>query len=401
MLCLVLERLHQEYESKASTEQCIDELAKPHPLLIQDNEGDTALHFACSNGASDMLLRILTTFPGQPQSVYIKNAYGRLPIDDLINFWIDSDGDEMSESSEDIDNEMDCDSNARIDEECLDCNPDDLISHVLRIVFDRLSANSLLSLSFYDKFHLWDRMWVLVQTGVRYLTESNCRFHRILAEQFHSVESEFYPIHAAVIVTKYLDYPAIALVGCMFIARQRLIETNPENERSFDTQKHLLRKDSVGLIPLHWACGSIDNLMASNTESFDCHTASTSTYDKRVCWNSKILRCSMIEFLLRLCPESARVPTREGRLPLHLYLDGGYNRQQDLRYTWADVGWLLGGCPEAIRIPDPCSQLYPFQIVAAASPDTSDPETVEVLLKSIELTYRLIMEDPSLCFKAC
>ena len=114
----------------------------------------------------------------------------------------------------------------------------------------------------------------------------------------------------------------------------------------------------------------------------------------------------MISYLLHLCPESAQIPNREGRLPLQLFLDGGYDANYDRMdnpLICVDFERLLAACPESIRTPDICSHMYPFQTAAASKSElqeedgsSSDPER----LKSIEMTYRLILEDPSLCRKA-
>jgi hypothetical protein len=125
----------------------------------------------------------------------------------------------------------------------------------------------------------------------------------------------------------------------------------------------------------------------------------------------------MIAYLLHLCPESARVPTNDGQLPLHLYVNGGFKGVYDTTHErhriWEDAKKLLAACPEAIRTPDVFSHLYPFQTTAASDSSTglfadendmddgdrssisSDPDH----LTSLELTYLLIREDPSLCRK--
>jgi hypothetical protein len=123
----------------------------------------------------------------------------------------------------------------------------------------------------------------------------------------------------------------------------------------------------------------------------------------------------MIAYLLHLCPESASVPSKDGQLPLHLYLNGGfevYDTKYQRHLIWKDVKKLLEACPAAIRTPDTSSHLYPFQTAAAAADsstsshadengiddgDKSSSESDQLTL--LELTYLLILEDPSLCCK--
>ena len=70
-------------------------------------------------------------------------------------------------------------------------------------------------------------------------------------------------------------------------------------------------------------------------------------------------------------------------------------------HPWDDVETLLHLYPESLAIRDPVSGLYPFQL-AAASPPASVDDTKEECnesetdLLSLEITYRLIKEDPAL-----
>ena len=69
-------------------------------------------------------------------------------------------------------------------------------------------------------------------------------------------------------------------------------------------------------------------------------------------------------------------------------------------HPWDDVETLLHLYPESLAIRDPVSGLYPFQL-AAASLQTSEDSTNEDCneesdLLSLEITYRLIKEDPAL-----
>jgi ankyrin repeat protein len=71
------------------------ERRKQHPICIQDEDGDTPIHFACSAGLGPDTLR---RFVMQPDSTVVfsslatKSYNGRLPIDDLIVWALDEHG---------------------------------------------------------------------------------------------------------------------------------------------------------------------------------------------------------------------------------------------------------------------------------------------------------------------
>lgn len=408
----LLNRLQQE---SAYSNSCNKNATnnQSHPLLIQDNEGDTPLHFACSNGANAPLLSLLTSDPSQYQSVAVRNSYGRLPIDDLITWYVDLrarnledfDSDDESESSDydNVDDSTDSESNT-IEEDDLvqDCGPDQLIPHAMKLVLlPQVGPSQLqLTLNEHCKYYLWDRMLVLILTSARLLTlcslESNI-----------SAEIALNPIHAATIATKYFNFPAIALVASVLMMRDELAEAHGHDlDLNCYTKMALSQEDNVGLLPLHLACGKFAQSV-SNTTYQRSIPAGTSPLSIR--WNTKGLHCSVIEFLLYLCPDSAQVPTREGQYPLHMLLDvGNYAQYESTNEPlWGDVKRLLAAWPEAIRTPDIHTQMYPFQTAAASisAKTKEEGEKEEIIseaniLKSTEITYRLILEDPSLCCKA-
>ena len=68
---------------------------------------------------------------------------------------------------------------------------------------------------------------------------------------------------------------------------------------------------------------------------------------------------SVFEILLETYPASAMVADNFGRLPLHYALESGYVQERALRA-------LLRANPDALRVKDPVSGLYPFQLAAAS-----------------------------------
>jgi hypothetical protein len=426
----MLDRLKQKYDSDSSYNQHINHL-EPHPLMIQDNEGDLPLHFACSNGANAPMLSLLTSSIGHPRSVLVRNSYGRLPIDDLIIWYVDLHGrignheadsdDGSSDNDVDLD-ESDSDSNTNQAEDEPSSNQDELIIRALKSMMVHSPVQnsnedglpSPLSLTVHCKYYFWDRMLVLIQAAAKFITAAatdsltcNLPYYVSMIEV-----SEWKPIHAAVLVTKYFNFPAIALVASAIMVRDNLTQTGTENTLDPRQQMNLalLQEDYLGLLPLHLACGGIEHVSPSSYNDFykSCSIDTSIpalTIPQLVRWNTKQLKCSMIDYLLYLYPESARVRTKAGRLPLHLYVDGGYNGSQSM---WEDAEKLLAACPEAIRTPDVFSRMYPFQTAAASSSQSKTEQNEEgdngqiswqKQLQSIEMTFRLILEDPSLCFK--
>ena len=68
---------------------------KRHPICIQDEDGDTPIHFACSAGLEPDVLRRFVMQPDHTVvylSLMIKARNGRTPIDDLITWCIDEHG---------------------------------------------------------------------------------------------------------------------------------------------------------------------------------------------------------------------------------------------------------------------------------------------------------------------
>eukprot|EP00567_Pseudictyota_dubia_P002541 CAMPEP_0197465462 /NCGR_PEP_ID=MMETSP1175-20131217/64553_1 /TAXON_ID=1003142 /ORGANISM="Triceratium dubium, Strain CCMP147" /LENGTH=511 /DNA_ID=CAMNT_0043001479 /DNA_START=5 /DNA_END=1540 /DNA_ORIENTATION=+ len=61
--------------------------SKLHPMLVQDEDGDTPLHFACSAGMDPSMLRLF--LDSRSSVVHVTNNDGRLPVDDLIVWFVD------------------------------------------------------------------------------------------------------------------------------------------------------------------------------------------------------------------------------------------------------------------------------------------------------------------------
>ena len=133
----------------------------------------------------------------------------------------------------------------------------------------------------------------------------------------------------------------------------------------------------------------------------------------------------MIQYLLLLYPEAARIPTSHGELPLHLFLQDGralyrhvcrenfarayveevpFDPLRSMPYD--EIKSILTACPEALATPSVTNHLYPYQLAATASHSCASGEEYvdediqkKTRLLSLENTYRLILEDPTVIYR--
>ena len=107
--------------------------------------------------------------------------------------------------------------------------------------------------------------------------------------------------------------------------------------------------DDDGMLPIHHAAMAL--------------AATTSFLPQYVEVNNAL---SVFELLLEAYPVSATMADNHGRLPLHYALESGYVQERALRS-------LLRANPDGLRVKDPFSGLYPFQLVAASATATYQP----------------------------
>ena len=454
-----------------------------HPSMVGDNEGVIPLHYATSNCAPPSCLRLLTKL-GDKRSALVTDSHHKLPVDLLIEWYLDnldeqssneesddssdneSEDDSGSDDSDDsdsvgsqkqadlvVDNSSDnlADSAAREDEQV----GDDIESRPVEDIVRGLSFLSQKNIAYrgffptdlpgrsyltpggvgfslvlkgissgsYDFWEsdLWKQMIVLVDAAASATLSAN---------GIGEVESEPSnlqpnPVHAAVIATKYGNFPALALTTATPLDR---------NLRNEMTASYFL-----GYLPLHWACGDIGYLL--NTESsrqtrlpMQRKPIPSEHYPEIVRFNTRAFEVTMIQYLLLLYPEAARIPTSHGELPLHLFLQDGralyrhvcrenfareyveevpfdplrsmlrwsLARDKPRRTPYDEIKSLLTACPEAVATPSVTNHLYPYQLAATASHSfvsggeyADEDMQKKTRLISLENTYRLILEDPT------
>jgi hypothetical protein len=457
-----------------------------HLSMVGDNEGDLPLHYALSNCAPPTCLALLTTL-GDKRSALTPNSQHRLPVDVLIEWYNDnledffekqnaesdqsedeegeddSDDDEESGSSKSQLSETITDDSEKHTEEVATADVDadesrpaeDIISpweflernklgyyffplnvpgkcylcpgKSFTLVMQGLFSGGSRSRDFWES-ELWKQMIVLVDAAAAAIVSANAIDKTKDAESYSSILRSN-PVHAAVIATKYGNFPAFAL------AMASPLDKNLRNE--------MAAMYMLGHLPLHWACGNISFLLNSTysrpTKYQDQQNPSTARYSELVRFNTNDLGITMIQYLLLLCPEAARIPTKEhGELPLHLLLQDkralwnylskkklgrayvneipfdplrSLLRARDSPHTprrtpWDEIRSLLTACPEALSTPSLTNHLYPFQLAATASHSwSSNEEDVDAKMQkrtrllALENTYRLILEDPSIVYR--
>ncbi|KAL9185191.1 hypothetical protein ACHAXT_002968 [Thalassiosira profunda] len=407
-----------------------------HPTMISDNEGDLPLHFAACNGGSPSLLRTLTSALGDMRSATARNVKGQLAIDELIE-WFSTSLQEIckvrnerweaewdAEHEGEAEIESDSDEESEYDDDSINGESSSAASGnaVIEKDFEHLiidrgirwmrggGLDSLVSGSFgfvsveedrwdidlWNSTNVWGKMFVLIQEAAA------------AASIGYSARAQMsaYPVHATVIATKHANYPALALVASVVQTRKN---ERKDKEPAMPYRgalyaigegcSALSKRDSSGKVPLHWACSDIPIASKGPNEADYSPTKSLqarwNTYDH--------LPYTMIEYLLLCEPSAAQIRTRDGRLPLHLLVEGTSTaRRNGCVHPWDDVETLLHLYPESLAIRDPVSGLYPFQLAAASPPASFDGtkeecyESESDLLLSLEITYRLIKEDPAL-----
>lgn len=103
---------------------------------------------------------------------------------------------------------------------------------------------------------------------------------------------------------------------------------------------------------------------------------------------------SVIDMLLGAAPTLAKIKDPSGRLPLHAAIASGKGYQQG-------VQGLIEAYPEAMEIPDPKTNLYPFMLAATAGEGSKNVSTIYELMRlGPELAKMALSEDMGLKPKA-
>lgn len=384
-------------------QQCQPCTHRAHPIMIYDNEGDLPLHYAACNGAHPSLLRTLL---GNGDPSLVRNLNGRLAIDDFLEEYIERLQEDESLWEEDVEtSEIESEdetaggesssisaSENGDEQDTGECHPIvengavtednvDLVSYAL-CNFDLFSART-------DwEGDLGESISLLIQAAATLIVNN---VDQTTADTQSGDNNRLPPIHAAVLVTSsYANYPAVCLPIIMSL------QCNGGEGINDESMKQLLKEEDIwGNVPLHWACENLSLLVDPSMEACTRNIATelnrgnsgplvpnTTECKDLARWKTNGLP-SLVEYLLHIEPSASLMPTRQGSLPLHLLVGR----------PWDDIALLLKEYPDALGKQDLKTMLYPFQVAAISHKTLTDPASG---LLSLDNTYRLIMEDPTL-----
>ena len=398
-------------------EQCHIPESGVHPTMVADHDGDLPLHFAACSGASPAMLNTLISL-GDPMSALVQNSSGRLAVDEYIE-WISAElyslgyrGDDNSSSSESETTEGSEGYESSMSNSISDADEDDSDSNQTGDkdhAHDTFSSDmAALRTNWESALPLWTPVRVFTQAAVAAIGgslmkgEQRSRERELLTTLPH--------IHSAVVAVKYGNFPAVALYASIV---QCASNSNDHGEETRVEDRPFLQEDLYGNIPLFYACGDLSTLMPGesiaglrdallNKETGTNDISSGSRSLMR--FNTDKLTRTMIEDLVHCEPAAVRRRTQDGRLPLHLLAEDAKSSSRivfsgatpvKLRMPWEDIKLLLKEYPEALVEPDGVSNLYPFQLAACSCQADSKTSPLSDLI-SLEYSYRLIKEDPSL-----
>jgi len=309
-----------------------------HPLLISDNEEEVPLHYACCDATMDQ--DRFKAFVGMPDSTYeasydavfCLDVNGDIPVINLLRSFL--------EDEEEADDE----GRNRLEQFFSDngwWSSEDRVEISFQYLLASKQAMDMINFpTIREGYHqIWPKVKVLLEVAVK----SN--IHHIKPKDSYDISEE--PLHLAASVE---NFPA-------FVLQLALL----------DDPLALLRRDSIGRIPLHYAIVAQPGIQGhrGNNE------------ERTVYWMSRYELRSMVQYLLQQAPGSANIEDRDGRLPLHLAIVHG----SDLKSV---VDPILVAAPQDIAASDPLTNLKPFMLAAS-----NDYTTLDVV-------YRLLVIDPSL-----
>mmetsp|Transcript_23742 Transcript_23742/g.35646 ORF Transcript_23742/g.35646 Transcript_23742/m.35646 type:complete len:406 (-) Transcript_23742:592-1809(-) len=298
--------------------------ACPEQITKQTNQGMTPLHYACYVGAAFLKIRFLLT--EHPGAVLAKDNSGMTPLTLLwvIHVW-------PSKIVEDMDAEK---------------------KRVEQNIRDMMSARGKQDLvgvlgSWWRKIELMLRCTAQLTLDTR--EGENCKWRCI---------------------------HALAAVNCNPRLLRFAVKIFPEQVEE---------RDERGRLPLHIACRKTCayNLEPADLNQNDGDLNASSSCTSSDCngqANEKLFPTELISILnplLESHPQSASIPDKAGRLPLHLAIVRG-------RSWHSGVELLFRAAPDVISKRDVETGLYPFQLALASK--KSDLTTA----------YRLLRASPTL-----
>uniref|UniRef100_A0A6U6H910 Uncharacterized protein n=1 Tax=Odontella aurita TaxID=265563 RepID=A0A6U6H910_9STRA len=271
--------------------------ARLHPMLVQDDDGDTPLHFACSAGRDPRFLQYF--LDDKAFVVHKANNDGRLPVDDLIVWFVDE-----NDSDSEGDNTMP--------------------------LLERATEDMLTS--------LWQRLEVLMVMA----TDETC--------ENELSSARFQPLHAA---ASYQNFPSIVLrLACKLFSDEltrrdenglvalHVASCKQECQKSKDPGTEMYAELA------RWNSDRENDTIITFLTSLNPDSAQLLTYEGRLPLHVAIesgKSISDIQHLLSVAPKSLEIRDRVTRLQPFMLSAIGEGASFDLIY------FLLLRNPELLR----------------------------------------------------
>jgi ankyrin repeat protein len=131
---------------------------------------------------------------------------------------------------------------------------------------------------------------------------------------------------------------------------------------------------AINPFPLYCYCHFQQPLLTQHDEK-DCTTTEKLSTSSSCCETCPCSCKPLLKMILMACPEAASVPDVYGSLPLH-YASQSYGTS----WEHHNIQDLILAYPEALSVPCPSSNMYPFMIAASAH--------------NLELSYHLLRNAP-------
>ena len=326
-----------------------------HPLLITDYEGDLPIHNVCSTAVDLDLFKAIVgvsdnNYEASYDAVFHSNNEGEIPVIRLLRAFIEDvlfieDVHSLRTRIDSVEFELFCEAHHWWP------GQEYAVRSFQCLLSSSIYSNEVFDFSILRECYneiVWPRVEVLLEAAVKSNIHQRHDHNNTQAKEDYGISDE--PLHLAASVE---NFPSFVL--------QLEVLNDP---------LALLRRDSIGRIPLHYAIVASPGIPGIQNHR-------EGAQEMAVYWRSYSEPRSMIQYLLDNAPGSASIECTDGRLPLHLAIVHGCDLE-------SVVNPIVTLSPQQIIASDPVTNLKPFML--AASND----------LTSLDVVYRLLAIDPSL-----
>lgn len=254
-----------------------------HPLMIQDEDGDTPLHYACSGGESLEVIEIMLKHC--PFLALVPNEDGETPICDLWTWYKDDLEYELGSYEE-----------------------QEIAKHHLLPKFISPAQHKPLESVLLQKF--WEMFQILLKAA----------YHRSVVLPTHKI---FKPLHAAA----GSNFPIFTLYVALYMK-----------------YSHLLLRDEDGMIPLHVACcnplGKDEHEKITHLLALSPNSTKIRTKENRLAFHLAVEHQKELCFLrelLKMTPEVLNV--RDPKTKLYPFMLAAVHHNNGLNVVFELLSW--------------------------------------------------------------